>query len=41
MTEFLIRPDPSDPRLTRPVAGIDQSGAEAEVRVVEERALTL
>ena len=41
MTEFLIRPDPSDPRLTRPVAGVDQSGAEAEVRVVEERALTL
>ena len=41
MTEFLIRPDPSDPRLTRPVAGTDQSGAEAEVRVVEERALTL
>ncbi|HUF56839.1 MAG TPA: formate dehydrogenase accessory sulfurtransferase FdhD [Thermohalobaculum sp.] len=38
---FLIRPDPSDPRLTRPVAGIDQTGAQAEIRVVEERSLTI
>ena len=41
MTEFLIAPDPSDTRLTRPVEGIDQTGAPAELRVVEERALTL
>ena len=41
MTEFLISPDPDDPRLTRPVTGIDQSGAQAEIRVVEERALTI
>ena len=38
---FLIRPDPADPRLTRPVTGIDQTGAEAEIRVVEERSLTI
>ncbi|MEO1775120.1 MAG: formate dehydrogenase accessory sulfurtransferase FdhD [Pseudomonadota bacterium] len=38
---FLIAPRPDDPRLTRAVAGIDQTGAEAEIRVVEERALTI
>ena len=38
---FLIRPDPSDQRLTRPVAGIDQTGSQAEIRVVEERSLTI
>jgi len=41
MQEFLIAPDPADPRLTRPVEGIDQTGAPAEARVVEERALTI
>jgi FdhD protein len=41
MTEFLISPDPAHPRLTRPVTGIDQTGAAAEIRVVEERALTI
>ncbi|MEM8990876.1 MAG: formate dehydrogenase accessory sulfurtransferase FdhD [Pseudomonadota bacterium] len=41
MTEFSIAPDPSDPRLTRPVTGLDQDGRAAEIRVVEERALTL
>ena len=41
MTEFQISPDPDDPRLTRPVTGIDQTGAAAEIRVVEERALTI
>jgi len=41
MAEFLISPDPDDPRLTRPVTGIDQTGAAAEIRVVEERALTI
>jgi FdhD protein len=41
MAEFLIAPDPDDPRLTRPVTGIDQTGAAAEIRVVEERALTI
>jgi FdhD protein len=41
MSEFLISPDPSHPRLTRPVTGIDQTGAAAEISVVEERALTI
>jgi FdhD protein len=41
MTEFLIAPDPGAPRLTRPVTGIDQTGQPSEIRVVEERALTI
>jgi FdhD protein len=41
MREFLISPDPDHPRLTRPVTGIDQTGAAAEIRVVEERSLTI
>jgi len=41
MDEFLIAPDPEDGRLTRPVRGIDQTGAESVLRVVEERALTI
>lgn len=41
MTEFLIAPDPDAPRLTRAVTGIDQTGQPAEIRVVEERALTI
>jgi len=41
MQEFLISPDPADTRLTRAVAGIDHTGAPAEARVVEERALTI
>jgi len=41
MSDFLISPDPGDPRLTRPVTGVDQTGAASEIRVVEERALTI
>jgi len=41
MREFLISPDPEDHSLTRAVTGRDQTGAEVEARVVEERALTL
>jgi FdhD protein len=41
MTEFLISPDPNDPRLTRPVTGVDQTGSATTIRVVEERALTI
>jgi len=41
MDEFLLSPDPDDPRLTRPVTGIDQTGAASTIRVVEERALTI
>jgi len=38
---LLVRPDPHDPRLTRRVAGIDQSGAPVETAVTVERAVTL
>ena len=41
MKEFLVRPDPADPRLTNRVSGIDQTGAEAEISVTVERPLTL
>jgi FdhD protein len=41
MQEFVIRPDPDDPRLTRRVAGIDQDGKPIETAVVAERPLTL
>jgi FdhD protein len=36
-----VRPDPSDPRLTRRVSGIDHTGAAIEVSVTVERPLTL
>src|ERR1044071_5724713 len=39
--EFLIRPDPHDPRLTERVTGIDQTGQPIETRVTVERALTI
>ncbi|MEM7178712.1 MAG: formate dehydrogenase accessory sulfurtransferase FdhD [Pseudomonadota bacterium] len=38
---FVIAPDPGAPRLTRAVSGVDQTGATAQISVVEERALTL
>jgi FdhD protein len=38
---YLVRPDPSDPRLTERVAGMDQTGARIETRVTVERALTI
>ena len=41
MTEFLISPDPDAPRLTRAVSGFDHNGAQTDIRVVEERALTI
>jgi FdhD protein len=41
MDEFLISPDPDDWRLTRAVTGVDQTGVESTIRVVEERALTI
>lgn len=34
-------PDPAHPRLTRAVTGLDQTGAEQTIRVVEERPLTI
>ncbi len=41
MDEFVVRPDPDDPRLTRLVRGIDQEGRPIETAVVIERPLTL
>jgi FdhD protein len=38
---YLIRPDPLDPRLTRRVKGLDQSGAAVETSVTVERPLTI
>lgn len=40
-SELPILPNPFDPRLTRRVAGTDQTGAPAEISVVEERPLTI
>ncbi|MES2710762.1 MAG: formate dehydrogenase accessory sulfurtransferase FdhD [Pseudomonadota bacterium] len=38
---LLVRPDPTDPRLTRRVTGFDQDGALIETSVTVERPLTL
>ena len=39
--DYLLRPDPTDPRLTERVRGIDQTGAPLETSVTVERALTI
>ncbi len=39
--DYLIRPNPQDPRLTERVKGIDQTGAAIETSVTVERALTI
>jgi FdhD protein len=39
--DYLIRPDPLDPRLTERVAGVDQTGASVTTSVTVERALTI
>jgi FdhD protein len=39
--DYLLRPDPHDPRLTERVTGIDQTGARIETAVTVERALTI
>lgn len=41
MEEFTIRPDPTNPALTRRVMGVDQDGRVIETSVVVERPLTL
>src|SRR5262249_17631231 len=41
VTEFTIRPDPDDPRLSLAVPGIDHEGKVVETTVVAERPLTL
>jgi FdhD protein len=39
--DYLVRPDPSDPRLTERVTGVDQTGGPVETAVTVERALTI
>ncbi|PWB65335.1 MAG: sulfurtransferase FdhD [Bradyrhizobiaceae bacterium] len=39
--DYVIRPDPADPRLTERVAGVDHTGAPIETAVTVERALTI
>ncbi len=41
LDEYLIRPDPLDPRLSECVAGVDQTGTAIETAVTVERALTI
>lgn len=41
MADYLVRPDPGDPRLTEAVRGIDHRGGAVETRVTVERPLTL
>ncbi len=41
MKEFVVRPEPDDPRLSVPVKGRDHEGVEIETSVVTERPLTL
>jgi FdhD protein len=40
-SSLTVRPDPAAPRLTRAVTGRDQDGAPVDLRVVEERPLTI
>ena len=39
--EYLLRPDPADPRLSVKVTGVDETGAKIETGVVVERPLTI
>ncbi|MCK0140973.1 formate dehydrogenase accessory sulfurtransferase FdhD [Aliiroseovarius sp. F20344] len=41
LSEYLIAPDPGAARLTRAVAGHDETGAPVTINVVEERPLTI
>jgi FdhD protein len=41
LSEYLIAPDPQAARLTRAVSGVDHNGDETNIRVVEERPLTI
>jgi FdhD protein len=40
-SEYLLQPDPHDPRLTERVSGIDQTGTRVETAVTVERAVTI
>src|SRR3954463_3156814 len=39
--DYIIKPNPKDPRLTERVKGVDQTGAAVETAVTVERALTI
>jgi FdhD protein len=39
--DYIVRPDPGDPRLSERVTGVDQTGAKVETTVVVERPLTI
>ena len=39
--DYIIRPNPNDPRLTERVSGVDQTGARIETSVTVERAMTI
>ncbi len=41
MSDYILKPDPEDKRLTQAVSGVDQDGNPIETRVVVERPLTL
>jgi len=41
LSGYIIAPDPSAPRLTRGVEGVDHDGAPVHISVVEERPLTI
>jgi FdhD protein len=41
MADYIAKPNPDDPRLTRRVSGLDQDGKRIETDVVVERPLTL
>jgi len=41
MDRYIVKPDPADPRLTRRVGGIDETGRRIDTDVVVERPLTL
>ncbi len=41
LTDYTIKPDPANPKLTERVAGLDQDGRAVEVAVTVERPLTL
>jgi FdhD protein len=41
MSDYLVQPEPRDPRLTRRVTGLDQDGRRVDTSVTVERPLTL
>jgi FdhD protein len=41
LDDYLLRPDPADPRLTERVSGVDHTGARVTTSVTVERALTI